>query len=550
MSWKNLRVRNKIILCFVVPIILVVIFAIWTYSVSKDVFDDVAAVKDRNIKFALLAERMSRDVVQIQQWLTDISATRGMDGLDDGFNEAGKSYQSVTSGLSQFKEMFEADSNTAGVQTVQEIMTRVDAYYDAGKKMAKAYIEGGPETGNRMMGDFDKTAEALSKVLEPFVKEQTDTMEIRMGEIIHSVSGIQTGVIIICLILISISVIIGWFISNSIAVPLNESKKTADLLANGDLLVNINEDRGDEFGQLQHAMKNMADNLKRIIEELTGLSSTVASSSEELSATTEQINSAISDQSSQLEQSSAATIEVSQTIIEVAKNASDASDAAKESVGIANEGKTVVEQTVSSMLKIAENVETSSRSIGELGESSKKIGDIIDVINDIASQTNLLALNAAIEAARAGEQGRGFAVVADEVRKLAEKTAKATEEITAMINKIQQDTDVSVQSMNKNLSVAEEGVVLASKAKESLDRIVSASERCLDQVNSIAAASEQQSSAVEEVSSSIEHIASNFMTSKEAVSQINQSAIALSQVSNELRSLISWFKTDAAKGTN
>jgi methyl-accepting chemotaxis protein len=197
------------------------------------------------------------------------------------------------------------------------------------------------------------------------------------------------------------------------------------------------------------------------------------------------------------------------------------------------------------MMKIADNVETSSKSIGELGESSKKIGDIIGVINDIASQTNLLALNAAIEAARAGDQGRGFAVVADEVRKLAEKTSKATEEITSMISKIQNDTEVSVQSMNKNMSEAEEGVILATQAKDSLDKIVNASERCLDQVNSIATASEEQSAAVEEVSTNIENIASNFTTSRDAVSQTGQSIAELSRISGELIELMSWFKTNS-----
>lgn len=346
-----------------------------------------------------------------------------------------------------------------------------------------------------------------------------------------------------------LSISMGLYLTRIITRPLRESVNAANRLADGDLNINIEVKSKDETGQMLSAMKNMVNKLRGITGQIRGSAGTIASSSEELSATTEQITSGINEQSNQLEQSSAATTEVSQTIIEVARNAADASESAKESVGIANDGKSVVEQTVSSMMKIAENVETSSQTIGELGESSKKIGDIIGVINDIASQTNLLALNAAIEAARAGEQGRGFAVVADEVRKLAEKTAKATEEITGMINKIQGDTDVSVKGMEKNKLEADEGVKLAGEAKESLDKIVNASERCLDQVNSIAAASEQQSAAVEEVSSNIENIAGNFGASRDAVSQISQSTVELSQISNELMNLISWFKMDSNFGS-
>ena len=382
-------------------------------------------------------------------------------------------------------------------------------------------------------------------VLSKEVAEQTEEMHSKVAEITTSVDSLKTGVAIIFIALIVVVILSGMFLSRSITKPLDNATVLSQALAEGDLTVNVDSRQNDEFGKLLAAEKTMVENIKRIVGQVSGSASTLASSADELSATTEQITSGINDQSNQLEQTSAATSEVSQTIIEVAKNATDASDAAKESVGIANDGKSVVEQTVTSMMKIADNVETSSKSIGELGESSKKIGDIIDVINDIASQTNLLALNAAIEAARAGEQGRGFAVVADEVRKLAEKTSKATEEITSMISKIQHDTDVSVQSMNKNMSEAEEGVILATQAKDALDKIVNASERCLDQVNSIATASEEQSSAVEEVSMNIESISSNFSISRDAVSQTSQSIVDLSKISGELLDLMSWFKTNS-----
>lgn len=547
MIWNDLKVRTKIMTCFFVPLILMGAITVWTFQAGKNVYSNAEHLRDEDVVFAGIAEQMGKDVIQIQQWLTDISATRGMDGLDDGFDEAEKSYQSFLSGLSRFEKMYESEKNSEGLNKTKELRRRIQSYYDMGKKMAKGYIEESTEAGNKIMGEFDGTAASLHSAMDPFVDEQIHEMERKVGIITGSVGSLKTGILVIFFISIAISVLSGLFLTGSIIKPLDTTMALTHSLAEGDLTKQVDLNQKDEFGRLMDLQQSMIGNLRRIVGQIMGVAGNIASSAEELSATTEQINSAINEQSIQLEQSSTATTEVSQTIVEVARNAADASDSVKESVKTANEGKCVVDKTVESMIKISENVDASSKTIGELGESSKKIGDIIDVINDIASQTNLLALNAAIEAARAGEQGRGFAVVADEVRKLAEKTSQATEEITGMINKIQRDTDISVQSMNKNMADAQEGVVLASQARESLEKIVTASENCLDKVNSIAAASEQQSSAVEEVSSNVENIASNFRASREAVSQSSQSAAELAQISNELMELISWFKTDAQK---
>ena len=335
-------------------------------------------------------------------------------------------------------------------------------------------------------GKVSAASELLISSLESSGTKQVTEIQGQLKSIDSTVGKLNQYVLTVCFIFIVGAIMGAVLLIRSLSKPLFDSLCIANKMAKGNLDVWIGQVNKDEYGSLQLAMKNMADNLSKTVQKITQLSNTLTFSSEKVASTSDKINTSIIEQANQMEKSSAATSEVTQTIIDVATNASDASSAAKESVKTANEGKGIVEKTVKSMLNIARTVESSSGMVERLGESSKKIGDITDVINDIASQTNLLALNAAIEAARAGEQGRGFAVVADEVRKLAEKTGKATEEITDMIKKIQLASTESVQSMMKNKEEAEEGVNRAEQASSSLDRIVSSSGRCKDQIQSIA----------------------------------------------------------------
>ena len=391
-------------------------------------------------------------------------------------------------------------------------------------------------------GKVSATSESLVSSLESSGTMQVTEIQGHLKSIDSTVGKLNQYVLTVCFIFIVGAIMGAILLIRSLSKPLFDSLCIANKMAKGNLDVWIGQVNKDEYGSLQLAMKNMADNLSKTVQKITQLSNTLTFSSEKVASTSDKINASIIEQANQMEKSSAATAEVTQTIIDVATNASDASSAANESVKTASEGKGIVEKTVKSMLNIARTVESSSGMVEQLGESSKKIGDITDVINDIASQTNLLALNAAIEAARAGEQGRGFAVVADEVRKLAEKTGKATEEINDMIKKIQLDSTESVQSMMKNKDEAEEGVKLAEQASSSLDRIVTTSERCKDQVQSIAASTEEQSAAIEEISTNVSNVADMFKSSQLTISDINSLSDELKDIASQLKSMISWFK--------
>lgn len=333
------------------------------------------------------------------------------------------------------------------------------------------------------------------------------------------------------------------FITRSIVKPVTAVANLAAVLAAGDLSSqDLVIKSNDEIGRLAKALNAMKGNLNDIIGQIRRSSDHVASATAGLSATSSQIVSGIDRQSNQTNQVATAMEEMSATVIEVAKNSQGASDSANDTQQVAVQGGDVVKRAVDGMMAVADTVRESAATVEALGKSSDEIGAIISVINDIADQTNLLALNAAIEAARAGEQGRGFAVVADEVRKLAEKTTKATKEIAEMIKTIQSDTKGAMNSMHEGTKQVEEGVQLASEAGESLQQIVSSVDGVSDMVRQIATAAEEQSATSEEISSNITGIAEVAKENSEGVKQVSVATEDLAKVAEELKAMVSEFK--------
>lgn len=312
--------------------------------------------------------------------------------------------------------------------------------------------------------------------------------------------------------------------------------------ASGDLTVKIEDSENDAIGNLFKGFNEAVDKIQELITDITEVAVATANASNEISSSSEQMAAGAQEQSAQTAEVASAVEEMASTIMETTKNTSIAAQKSKEAGEIASTGGKVVEETVAGMNKIAMVVSQSAKIVRELGNSSDQIGEIIQVIDDIADQTNLLALNAAIEAARAGEQGRGFAVVADEVRKLAERTTKATKEIADMIKKIQKDTGGAVESIEMGTKEVEKGKELANKAGDSLKSIIKGTNVVVNVVTQVAAASEEQSAASEQISKSIEGINSVTQESATGVQQIARASEDLNRLTKNLQTLISKFK--------
>lgn len=328
------------------------------------------------------------------------------------------------------------------------------------------------------------------------------------------------------------------YLAGSVNSILAEIKK----FEQGDLTVVLHSEReGDDIDHLCQGFNIAVQNLREMILQVGEAIQATASASAQISSSTEEMAAGAQEQRVQSNEVSGAVDEMSKTIIDTTQNAAKAAEKSKQAGSIAQKGGEVVKATIEGMNRIAEVVKSSAEIVKELGKNSTQIGDIISVIDEIADQTNLLALNAAIEAARAGEQGRGFAVVADEVRKLAEKTSKATKEISDMIKTIQNDTSGAVLSIEQGTHEVEKGKGLAGNAGESLKEIISSSNEVVDVINQVAAASEQQSKAAEHISRNIEGINNVTQETALASQQVAQAAEDLNRLTERLQLLINRF---------
>jgi methyl-accepting chemotaxis protein len=334
---------------------------------------------------------------------------------------------------------------------------------------------------------------------------------------------------------------INWTI-NEIVTVVRQGYAIMEKLSGGDLSARMEEEYKGNFNRYKNNINHLGESLEIMILDIKEIIKATSISTNEISSNIEEISLGTEEQSQQALEVAGAVEEMTKTILETSRNAGSAAEASKQYGDIAKNGGKVVNQTVDGMNKIAAVVKKSADTVHALGVSSKQIGDIIQVINDIADQTNLLALNAAIEAARAGEQGRGFAVVADEVRKLAERTTKATKEIASMIKQIQKDTDDAVISMEEGTSEVEKGKKLADQAGISLKQIIEGAGKVVDIVTQVAAASEEQSSASEQISKSVETISSVSQQSSASLQQIASAAENLSRLTANLESQVSRFK--------
>ncbi|MFA6314072.1 MAG: methyl-accepting chemotaxis protein [Sterolibacterium sp.] len=418
-------------------------------------------------------------------------------------------------------------------------------YRDALKQFDRADKNAGKEVDKLVKGMDRDAAAGMEKVVTQIEKHFAERIAVQIEREQGSYESARNILAIVTVVGLVIAIGLSTAILRDVIGQLGgEPAYAAEItrrIASGDLTTSIETRPGDTTSLLA-ATKEMRDSLHRIIGEIRVAAVRVADDAASLSASSSQVTAGSNQQSEAAASTAAAVEEMTVSIQHLSSSSDDAHKTAAEAGTLSIEGEAVVNTAVTEINKIADSFNRSSQLISNLSEQSDQISAIVNVIKEIADQTNLLALNAAIEAARAGEQGRGFAVVADEVRKLAERTTASTQQIAATIGDIQHGTQNAMQGMTEGSGLVVEGVGMAAKAGDSMTLIQASSRKVLDAVAEIASALHEQSAASNLIAENVEKIAQMTEENSASVKEVNQAANHLDELSRQLNSLVGQFK--------
>ena len=395
---------------------------------------------------------------------------------------------------------------------------------------------------SQLMQQSDQIRDSLRQQSMDIV---TSTEKLMAGQVVSAnkeKDSAVTQLLTVAVIVLLLGIFAAILITRQITRPLDSTVIAARRIADGDLTNDLSTTRQDELGLLQNTMQHMTVSLRTLIGGISNGVTQIATAAEELSAVSEQTSAGVTLQKNEVDQVATAMNEMASTVQEVARNTEDASQAAKQASERAAHGSSVVQHATREIGQLAGEVQQLGEAMQRLTEDSGKIGSVIDVIKAVAEQTNLLALNAAIEAARAGEQGRGFAVVADEVRSLAQRTQNSTTEIEALIQALQKGTGAASGLMDASLQRTEGTVVLARQAEQALVEINQSIGTIEQMSQQISAAAEQQSAVTEEINRSVLSVRDIADQSASATEQSAASTVELARLGSDLQSMVARFK--------
>ncbi|MEB0310284.1 methyl-accepting chemotaxis protein, partial [Pseudomonas sp. 10B1] len=418
----------------------------------------------------------------------------------------------------------------------------LDSYLHAQTQMielsrAEKLEEARSVINSRMKADSDLIGDQLKQLIGMNKNSSKQTMETATAEY----NNANIMVIVVAVGAALLTVLLALLLTRSIVVPLTRALQVAEDIAGGNLTKTVLIDGHDEPARLLTALQVMQQNLRKTIQHISGSATQLASAAEELSVVTDEASRGLQQQNNEIEQAATAVNEMTAAVEEVARNAVSTSEASQQSNQTACVGRDRVVETVSAIQAMTQDVQTTTLLVEGLAVQGRDIGKVLDVIRSIAEQTNLLALNAAIEAARAGEAGRGFAVVADEVRALAHRTAQSTQEIEQMVAGIQNGTTEAVQSMLVNTDRTQSTLELARAAGVALEQITVAISHINERNLVIASASEEQAQVSREVDRNLVNIRDLATQSAAGAHQTSAASNELSRLALDLNGMVAKF---------
>ena len=547
---KKLRIRTKLTLSAGIIIFLVAVMGVLGYTYFQKSTSAIDHVVGNNYG-RIQAFRQIKDAVD-----TIDKAMLSMILIKDGDAKRAEKEKIEAARIKYREAVKKMDGILANVKDLEtktkmtgfldQIKTELGKGKEFNEKLTAFALEGNMEEAAAIWSSHSRQiSDKITQLFQDLVALSQERADVRVAEFRRSTGHAKRffeiiGSLIICFVALG-----SYFVARDIIRPIQHNVAVVQMLADGDLSVQLEDDRGDEFGEETRAYRTMVEKWGSIISHVKASVADLALASRELNDSAAEMMAGASAQADRTLQVSTASGQMSQASLDIASNTTRIAESAKEMFVTAEKGSDIVNRSVGEVGEMARTVEKSSEFVKDLGSQSEKIGQIVDVINEIADQTNLLALNAAIEAARAGDAGRGFAVVADEVRKLAERTAQSTEEIGGMVTSIKSGVEKAVVSMGEASEKVRTGVELSNSAGVALREIVGSASNLQSMVQQIAAAIEEMNSTTEEIARDIEGVASVTRDSAGSVEKVSRASGDLSTVSARLGDLVTGFRLGA-----
>jgi methyl-accepting chemotaxis protein len=539
MSLRNLNIAPRAFLGFAFIALLVIglgVFAVSRMSVIRQASVDMESTQLPSVGYL---GNLTENVLRLRILSFRVLVNRDASALQEAQTRIGALVDKVRTAQSSYAALPASPEEAALYKT---FTATLDNYMQAQNQMLELSRQDKLDElraliNTRIKDGTDQMGEQLNKLVA-LNNSDAKAASVVAGE--HYSSAI-TGIVAVAVIAALLTVLLAWLLTRSIVTPLNRALQVAQTIAGGNLTTVIEIDGQDEPARLLGALSGMQDNLRKTIEQIAGSATQLGAAAEELSTVTQEASRGMQQQNNEIEQAATAVNEMTAAVEEVARNAVSTSEASNQSTQAAREGRDRVVETVNAIQTMTHDVQNTSLMIEGLATQGRDIGKVLDVIRAIAEQTNLLALNAAIEAARAGEAGRGFAVVADEVRALAHRTAQSTQEIEKMVAGIQNGTGEAVSSMAQSNQRTQSTLEMARAAGVALEQITQSIHLINERNLVIASASEEQAQVSREVDRNLVNIRDLATQSAAGANQTSAATHELSRLAVNLNAMVARF---------
>ncbi|WP_247267632.1 MULTISPECIES: methyl-accepting chemotaxis protein [Pseudomonas] len=539
MSLRNLNIAPRAFLGFAFIALLVIVLGVFAVNRMSTIRQASIDMDTNQLPSVTYLGVVTENVLRLRILSFRILVNRDPAGLQEAQTRIGVLVDKVRSAQTSYAALPAESEERALYQT---FATTLDNYLQAQNQMMELSRQDKVDEmrtliNTRIKDGTDQMGEQLNKLIA-INAAGAKVASTQAGE--HYDSAI-TGIIVVAVVAALATVVLALLLTRSIVTPLNRAVQAAQTIAGGNLTQSIEVDGKDEATQLLQALSTMQINLRKTIEQIAGSATQLGAAAEELSAVTEEASRGLQQQNNEIEQAATAVNEMTAAVEEVARNAVSTSEASNQSTQAAREGRDQVVKTVDAIQTMTHDVQSTAQMIEGLAAQGRDIGKVLDVIRAIAEQTNLLALNAAIEAARAGEAGRGFAVVADEVRALAHRTAQSTQEIEKMVAGIQNGTGEAVSSMQQSNQRTQTTLEMARAAGVALEQITQSIHQINERNLVIASASEEQAQVSREVDRNLVNIRDLATQSAAGANQTSAATHELSRLAVDLNAMVARF---------